>query len=94
MAVLGLVQGRHEIPGVSEYIFPADFFSEPGSMFDFDRIEERVHQVLRSEVEVKLYVTGLTVALTEVIKYCYDFKIALVLYHFDRESGEYVPQYM
>ena len=91
---IGLCEGRHEIPQIKDYIFPADFFSEPGSMFDFKRMQGRISQKLMSENEIHVYVTGLTVALVEVIKYCQDRNIILTLWHFDRESGQYIPQFV
>lgn len=39
-----------------------------------------------------VYVTGLTVALMEVVNYCHRNNINLVLMHFNRETGEYYPQ--
>lgn len=38
------------------------------------------------------YVTGLSVALVEVINWCTRNNIHLVLMHFNRETGEYYPQ--
>lgn len=52
------------------------------------------NMVYTSNDEVNLYVTGLTVAVAEVIRYCYHNGIALTLYHYDRASGEYYPQTM
>lgn len=45
-----------------------------------------------SGLHIDLYVTGLTVALIAVINCCVDEGIALTLWHFNRESGEYYPQ--
>ena len=39
-----------------------------------------------------LFVTGYTPVTTAVIKYCHQLGISLNLYHFDRDSGEYVRQ--
>lgn len=41
-----------------------------------------------------LYATGLTVALIAVINVCKSLGIDVVLYHYDRESGEYYPQHV
>lgn len=41
---------------------------------------------------VDLYVTGLTVALGEIIRYCATAAIPLTLWHFDRDTGSYYPQ--
>lgn len=42
--------------------------------------------------EVILYVTGLTMALVEVIKVCQENNIDLTLMHYDRNTGEYFEQ--
>ena len=42
--------------------------------------------------EINLYVTGLTVALIEVLNVCADLEISVTLYHYDRDSGNYFPQ--
>lgn len=42
--------------------------------------------------KVLLYVTGLTAATAEVIRFCAFNGISLSLMHFDRDSGEYVEQ--
>ncbi len=42
--------------------------------------------------EVHCYVTGLTSAVVALIKVCRDEGISLTLLHYDRESGEYLPQ--
>ena len=94
---IGLCEGRHEIPEVTEYIFPKDFFNESNTMFDFDRMTKRIHEVLKYKVleeesSVTLYVTGFTPALVEVINYCERNLIELKLMHFNRETSEYVPQ--
>ena len=43
-------------------------------------------------VKINLYVTGLTVALVEVINYCHLNDIELTLYHFNRETNDYYAQ--
>lgn len=50
--------------------------------------------VFTSNDTVHLYVSGLTVAVAEVIRYCYLNGISLVLFHYDRESGKYYHQTM
>lgn len=88
---LGLCEGRHEIPEVSGYIFPKDFF-ESENLFDFDRINDRIHEVLKDESNVTLYVTGFTPALVEVINYCTFNLMQLKLMHFNRETNSYITQ--
>lgn len=43
-------------------------------------------------IKINLYVTGLTVALVEVINYCHLNDIELTLYHFNRETNDYYAQ--
>lgn len=94
--VFGLIEGRQEIKEVREYIFPSTFFVEDGSMFDFKRSAEQVHNVLKDVVNpgdrVDVYVTGPTPALTAVISYASATHLKLVLWHYNRESDCYVPQ--
>ena len=47
-----------------------------------------------SDVELVLYVTGLTAATTAVVRACALNGISLTLMHYDRESGDYLPQQM
>ena len=49
-------------------------------------------QVFHGKAELNLYVTGLTAATAAVIKVCALNGVSLVLWHYNRESGEYVPQ--
>ena len=42
--------------------------------------------------ELRLYVTGLSVALVAVLNACRWMGVDLTLLHFDRASGEYYPQ--
>lgn len=44
--------------------------------------------------DLVIYVTGLTVALTAVIRACARNGVHLTLMHFDRETGNYLPQRM
>ena len=106
---VGLCEGRHEMP-VSEYIFPSEVnpIDLDGMHSTIDRfftthIEWGMHLrglgttdelVYTSNDSVDLYVSGLTVAVAEVIRYCHVNYIALTLYHYDRETGEYYPQIM
>ena len=93
-AVAGLCEGRHEIPGVDDYIF-----GEIEDPMDFEDLEYRAaewfEEAKKAEVDVvKLYVTGLTPALTSVIKMCAIRHLTLMLMHYDRESNTYKAQYV
>lgn len=90
---LALCESRHEIPEVDGAVFP-------NTVDPTDMVSLRVHcaRRLKSEILDKgityldLYVTGLTVALVEVINWCIAHKVHLTLWHYDRESGDYYPQ--
>lgn len=85
--ILGLCQGRHEMP-VEDYIFP-QVVENP---FNFEALEDMVHQKLKDVQEVDLYVSGLTPVLMVAVNYCVFNAIDLTLYHFNITTGEYVPQ--
>ena len=90
---LGLCQGRHEIPGVEGYIFPAEL--DPADVYSIGRIADNAlfdQCNLAKGDHIDLYVTGLTVALIEAIKACMWEGISITLWHFDRNTGEYFPQ--
>ena len=92
--IVGLCEGRHEIPGVKDYIF--EDIKDP---MNFEDLEHRaalwVEEVKKAEVDViKLYVTGLTPALTSVIKACAVRHMNLKLMHYDRETNTYKAQYV
>ncbi|OQA07947.1 MAG: hypothetical protein BWY65_01678 [Firmicutes bacterium ADurb.Bin373] len=84
---MGLCRGRHDIPGVDNYIFPSQV--DP---LDLAGMEAAAAAALAGVEALDLYVTGLTVALVAVINYCRQAGISLTLWHFDRESGDYYPQ--
>ena len=86
-AKIGLCEGRHQMP-VEEYIFP-QVVENP---FDFHGLEKIVHEKLKDVKELDLYVSGLTPVLVTVINYCVYNAISLTLYHYDINSGKYVPQ--
>jgi hypothetical protein len=83
----GLCEGRHPIPGVTEYIFGNQL-----NPLDLAGMDATCQAVLEGCTRLDLYVTGLTVALVAVINYCHQNKVALTLWHFNRESGDYYPQ--
>lgn len=86
----GLFTGRHELP-VKNFIFTGKI-----SPCDFKRMDEVAWVWLMQNTEpgdvLELYVTGLTAATVAVIKACTRTGTGLVLMHFDRSSGKYVPQ--
>ena len=95
--IFGLCEGRHTINDVDKYIFNKDFFQEESSMFDYNYMETQVANVLSTVTKddiLTVYVTGLTTALVEVIKYCSCHNITLELMHFNRVTNTYNRQDM
>jgi hypothetical protein len=85
---LSLCAARHQMPAeVEGAIFPAEV-----NPLDTDSLYETAGAVLEGVDTLHLYVTGLTVALIEVVKLCADRRINLTLYHFNRDEGDYYPQ--
>lgn len=86
---IGLCKGRHEIKEVQEYIYPQEV-----NPLDVKGLEETALEIV-SKIEadeLHIYVTGLTVALIASLNACKKLNKKVVLYHFDRISGEYYPQ--
>lgn len=86
-AVFGLIKGRHQMP-IDNYIFN----TEDIDVFEFGWMQNRIHEALKYVGKLDLYVTGLTTALVEVINYCVRNDIKTTLYHFNRDTEEYLPQ--
>ena len=85
---LGLCEGRHSIPNVTDYIFPSEI-----NPTDLEAMWKTIAAKIPDDaLEIDLYVTGLTVALVEVINYCRQNDIDLTLYHFNRDTNGYYPQ--
>lgn len=86
--VMALCEGRHEIPQAKDgAIFPSVL-----NPTDLTAMSQMVHKALSNCSRLDLYVTGLTVALVEVINYCCFNLIPLTLWHYDRDTGNYYPQ--
>ena len=99
---VGLVAGRHEIP-VDGYVW-TEAIENP---LDFDDLYEQAVDWIRGVIEYDLdseiantfylYLTGLTSATLSFLKawedYGHGLSDRLILMHFDRNSGSYVPQY-
>ena len=87
----GLCKGRHNIPDVTEYVFcgPIDPLDVEGL---YNMADKSLCNVLSTDTVLHIYVTGLTVALAAVIKWCLKYSIPLTLYHFDRDTNTYYPQ--
>lgn len=88
MKTLSLFASRHPMPACVE----GSVFGFEADPLDISTMAEQASVALNGVAELTLYVTGLTVALVEVIKYCDRNGVSLVLMHFDRNTGEYYPQ--
>lgn len=88
--IRGLVQGRHEIPDVSEYIFENAL--DPADIQGIRSLAQQNLGFLKAGDSLTVYVTGLTVALVEVINICHEKGVRLTLMHFDRNTATYFPQ--
>lgn len=85
---LALCEGRHSIPdAIDGAIFPNTI--DP---LDLGGMAQTVRERLHDADSVDLYVTGLTVALGEVIRYCATMAIPLTLWHYNRDTDNYYPQ--
>lgn len=94
---IGAVRGRHEMP-VDKFVF-----DEAITNFDINAIEDHVNTVMSKEVfrhdgetfdAVYLYVTGLTVVTTSVVKWCFNNNVGLSLMHYDSVKQYYVEQFI
>ena len=89
-AEVALCEGRHEIKE-----------AEDGAIFG-NTLDPRFPTLLYNEAEkvisesgvesLYVYVTGLSVALVAVINACHKLGVELTLYHYDRDTGKYIPQ--
>ena len=77
---LGGVAGRHEIPGVKDFVL--DKVDDPGNIekITADVVASLDNQDLSNGLD--LYVTGLTFVTVAVIKYCFDNNIFINLFSF------------
>lgn len=85
---LALCEGRHEIPEAKD----GAIFGNSINPLDLDGMRATAAARLAGIEVLDLYVTGLTVALVEVINFCHANGVKLTLWHFDRESCGYYPQ--
>lgn len=84
---LGLCEGRHKMP-VKKYIFPK-YVPVFNSVYMRRTIESKIP---KGTYKVILYVTGLTTAILEVVKYCIDNNISLTAMHYDKDSNDWIAQ--
>tara|TARA_B110000196_G_C21150854_1_gene669586 strand:+ start:4007 stop:4312 length:306 start_codon:yes stop_codon:yes gene_type:complete len=93
-AHIGLCEGRHQITRddgkpLTDFIFP-QIVENP---MDFFSNFETAYGVFFGVDDVKLYITGLTPCLTATLLAAEKAGVeSLILMHYDRESGKYLPQ--
>jgi len=103
---VGLIRGRHEMP-VSKYIFEEDIkdmfdyqaISNHISNFIMNEVgvdywDDGLVRVRKGVKALTVYVTGLTSVSCELVDVCNKFGVLLTLMHYDRDTGEYRPQYL
>lgn len=90
--VFSLFEGRHQLP---------DNEGALCSGFDFERFQaiptkwwDKALGLLKEGEDIKLYVTGLTPALTQFLSYAnmYRVKARVILMHYNSQTGEYIEQ--
>lgn len=69
-------------------------FSNTLNPLDVKGMERIANDKLAGVQELILYVTDLSVTLVTVINICHRKRIELLLMHFDRETGNYYPQWV
>lgn len=93
---VGLCEGRHEIKNDNGEVIDKFIFGHIENPLDFDVLEGQASDFLYEieEVEVlKLYITGLTPALTSFLALAQTWEGKITLMHFNRDTGGYEPQY-
>ena len=87
---MGLIAGRHDMP-VDEYIWDGPM--EGGLKEHLGRLKQEADDWLedREIKELHLYITGYTPALTAFLR-AWNNRGKLVMYHYDTETKEYLPE--
>ena len=95
----GMVAERHDMP-VKEYIFENIDYK---TMFDYNQqlkiARQRIVEIVQNEDGTRadglfVYVTGLTCALSTIIRTCQELKLNLTLLHYNKSDGKYHYQEM
>ena len=97
---VGLCAGRHELKDSNGEIIDAYIFEEPiEDPLDFEALETTSYGFIDNmelTTEVKLYITGLTPALTSFLirwrRRMTHAPVSLTLMHYNRDTGGYEPQ--
>lgn len=87
----GLIQGRHKLP-VNTYIFGR--IDDPTNLNKMAAVAMNWASTLPKGEDIEIYVTGLTVAVVEVLNALKlsDYTGTVYLMHYDSKKGDYFPQ--
>lgn len=93
---VAVCEGRHEIPQATDGSIFAQTISEmkPAKLFVEAKSVLKEKYDIRENDHVNLYVTGLTMATLAIINACNFIGARVTCYHYDRETGKYIPQLM
>jgi hypothetical protein len=90
---IGLCEGRHEIKQNNGEALDGFIFSQVDNPMDFLNHFAVASAFFSKIKECTLYVTGLTTLLTATLLAAEKAGVeSLILMHYDRESGNYLPQ--
>ena len=91
---VAVCKGRHEIPQATDGSIFEQTITEMNPFSLLLEASKRLFSdfALRSGDRVDLYVTGLTMATLAIVNACLSTGIRIVCYHYDRETGKYIPQ--
>lgn len=89
---LGLCENRHEIKNIDTYIFTDGDIQFPINPSDIRRkVVDRFNELgIKNKDDLVIYVTGLTPALTAVIRIAFKNCMTLTLMHYDNQSKTYI----
>ena len=93
---VAVCKGRHDIPQATDGPIFEQTITEMNPFSLLLEASKRLFSdfALHSGDIVELYVTGLTMATLAIVNACRSTGVELVCYHYDRETGEYIPQPM
>ena len=102
---IAVCEGRHAIaPAVDGAVFgneiaPEDLINpnklkNQATVTLNNAVAAKSADVQAADVTVNLYITGLTVAVIAAISAAKEAGYTVVCYHYDRNSGNYYPQYI
>lgn len=90
MYVFNLFNGRHEMPLNAPAIFES-------ATMEMGTLELQAHIALggcQKGSTVCVYVTGFTPATVAVINVCHRLDLDLILAHYDKDTGDYMAQWV